>query len=173
MKKNTQKLALLGISAAIAMAFAYVEALLPPLFTAVPGIKLGLPNIMIIFVLYKMGAKEAAAVSLVRLIAVSLLFGNPMTLAYSLAGAVLSLTAMALLKKLDRFSVIGVSVAGGILHNVGQILLAMFVLKTAEIGYYLVVLAVAGTIAGVFIGLCGGFAVKRIRLKGTDDSEKN
>ena len=173
MKKNTQKLALLGISAAIAMAFAYVEVLLPPLFTAVPGIKLGLPNIMIIFVLYKMGAKEAAAVSLVRLIAVSLLFGNPMTLAYSLAGAVLSLTAMALLKKLDRFSVIGVSVAGGILHNVGQILLAMFVLKTAEIGYYLVVLAVAGTIAGVFIGLCGGFAVKRIRLKGTDDSEKN
>ena len=173
MKKNTQKLALLGIFAAIAMAFAYVEVLLPPLFTAVPGIKLGLPNIMIIFVLYKMGAKEAAAVSLVRLIAVSLLFGNPMTLAYSLAGAVLSLTAMALLKKLDRFSVIGVSVAGGILHNVGQILLAMFVLKTAEIGYYLVVLAVAGTIAGVFIGLCGGFAVKRIRLKGTDDSEKN
>ena len=170
MKKSTQKLALLGISAAIAMA--YVEVLLPPLFTAVPGIKLGLPNIMIIFVLYKMGAKEAAAVSLVRLIAVSLLFGNPMTLAYSLAGAVLSLTAMALLKKLDRFSVIGVSVAGGILHNVGQILLAMFVLKTVEIGYYLVVLAVAGTIAGVFIGLCGGFAVKRIRLKGADESEK-
>ena len=172
MKKNTQRLALLGISAAIAMAFAYVEVLLPPLFTAVPGIKLGLPNIMIIFVLYKMGAKEAAAVSLVRLLAVSLLFGNPMTLAYSLAGAVLSLTAMALLKKLDRFSVIGVSVAGGILHNVGQILLAMFVLKTVEIGYYLVVLAVAGTIAGVFIGLCGGFAVKRIRLKGADESEK-
>ena len=153
MKKNTQKLALLGISAAIAMAFAYVEVLLPPLFTAVPGIKLGLPNIMIVFVLYKTGVKEAAAVSLVRLLAVSLLFGNPMTLAYSLAGAVLSLTAMALLKKIDRFSVVGVSVAGGILHNVGQILLAMFVLKTVEIGYYLVVLAVAGTIAGVFIGL--------------------
>ncbi|MBO4354477.1 MAG: Gx transporter family protein [Clostridia bacterium] len=169
MKKNTQKLALLGISAAIAMAFAYVEVLLPPLFTAVPGIKLGLPNIMIIFVLYKMGVKEAAAVSLVRLLAVSLLFGNPMTLAYSLAGAVLSLTAMALLKKIDRFSVVGVSVAGGILHNVGQILLAMFVLKTVEIGYYLVVLAVAGTIAGVFIGLCGGFAVKRIKLKGADE----
>ena len=169
MKKNTQKLALLGISAAIAMAFAYVEVLLPPLFTAVPGIKLGLPNIMIVFVLYKMGVKEAAAVSLVRLLAVSLLFGNPMTLAYSLAGAVLSLTAMALLKKIDRFSVVGVSVAGGILHNVGQILLAMFVLKTVEIGYYLVVLAVAGTIAGVFIGLCGGFAVKRIKLKGADE----
>ncbi|MBO4429679.1 MAG: Gx transporter family protein [Clostridia bacterium] len=169
MKKNTQKLALLGISAAIAMAFAYVEVLLPPLFTAVPGIKLGLPNIMIVFVLYKTGVKEAAAVSLVRLLAVSLLFGNPMTLAYSLAGAVLSLTAMALLKKIDRFSVVGVSVAGGILHNVGQILLAMFVLKTVEIGYYLVVLAVAGTIAGVFIGLCGGFAVKRIKLKGADE----
>lgn len=169
MRKRTKKLALLGLAAAIAMAFAYVEVLLPPLFTAVPGIKLGLPNIMIIFVLYKMGVKEAAAVSLVRLLAVSLLFGNPMTFVYSLAGAVLSLTAMAVLRKLDLFSIIGVSVTGGVLHNVGQILLAMFVLKAAEIGYYLIVLAVAGTIAGIFIGLCGGFAVKRIKFGDSED----
>ena len=164
MKKTTQKLALLGLTTAIAMAFAYVEVLLPPLFTAVPGIKLGLPNIVIIFVLFKMGVFEAAAVSLVRMLAVSLLFGNPMTFAYSLAGATLSLIVMAILKKLDFFSIIGVSVAGGVLHNVGQILLAMIVLGTAELGYYLIVLAIAGTVAGVFIGLCGGFAVKRIPL---------
>ena len=164
MKKRTQKLALLGLFTAIAMVLAWVEVLLPPLFSAVPGIKLGLPNIVIIFVLYRMGIKEAAAVSLVRMVAVSLLFGNPMIFAYSLAGGVLSLAAMAILCKLDFFSIIGVSVTGGVLHNVGQILLAMFVLRTAELGYYLIVLSVTGTVAGIFIGLCGGLAVKRVRF---------
>lgn len=170
MKKRTQKLALLGLFTAIAMVLAWVEVLLPPLFSAVPGIKLGLPNIVIIFVLYRMGIKEAAAVSLVRMVAVSLLFGNPMTFAYSLAGGVLSLAAMAILRKLDFFSIIGVSVTGGVLHNVGQILLAMFVLRTAELGYYLIVLSVTGTVAGIFIGLCGGLAVKRVRFGDSDKS---
>lgn len=164
MKKRTQKLALLGLYTAIALVLAWVEVLLPPLFSAVPGIKLGLPNIVIIFVLYRMGVKEAAVVSLVRMVAVSLLFGNPMTFAYSLAGGVLSLSAMAILRKLDFFSIIGVSVVGGILHNVGQILLAMFVLRTAELGYYLIILSITGTVAGIFIGLCGGLAVKRIKF---------
>ncbi len=163
MKKRTQKLALLGLFTAIAMVLAWVEVLLPPLFSAVPGIKLGLPNIVIIFVLYRMGVKEAAAVSLVRMVAVALLFGNPMTFAYSLAGGALSLAAMAILRRLDFFSIIGVSVAGGVLHNVGQILLAMFVLRTAKLGYYMIILAVTGTVAGIFIGLCGGLAVKRVK----------
>ena len=169
MKKRTQKLALLGLFTAIAMVLAWVEVLLPPLFSAVPGIKLGLPNIVIIFVLYRMGVKEAAAVSLVRMVAVALLFGNPMTFAYSLAGGGLSLAVMAILRRLDLFSIIGVSVAGGVLHNVGQILLAMFVLRTAELGYYMIILAVTGTVAGIFIGLCGGLAVKRIKLGGPSD----
>lgn len=168
MRKSTKKLALLGLSTAIAMVFAYVEAIIPPIYSAVPGIKLGLPNIVIIFVLYKIGVWEAAAVSLVRMLAVSLLFGNPMTFAYSLAGATLSFIAMALLKKIDSFSIIGVSVVGGVLHNVGQILLAMIVLGTAELGYYLIILAIAGTIAGVFIGICGYFAVKRIPIGRSD-----
>lgn len=165
MKKSSQRVALLGLCTAVAMVFAYVEVLLPPLFTAVPGIKLGLPNIAIIFVLYRMGIKEAAAVSFVRIAAVSLLFGNPMTFAYSMAGGVLSLAAMALLKKFDFLSMVGVSVAGGVLHNVGQILMAMLLLGTAELGYYLVVLAVTGTLSGVFVGLCGSFAVKRISMR--------
>ena len=147
---------------AIAMVFAYVEVLLPPLFTAVPGIKLGLPNIAIIFVLYRFGPGQAAAVSFVRIVAVSLLFGNPMTFAYSLAGGILSLSAMALLKRLDILSTVGVSVAGGVLHNTGQILMAMLLLDTSQLGYYLIVLAVTGTISGVLIGLCGNFAIKRI-----------
>lgn len=165
MKKSSQRVALLGLCTAVAMVFAYVEVLLPPLFTAVPGIKLGLPNIAIIFVLYRMGLKEAAAVSFVRIAAVSLLFGNPMTFAYSMAGGVLSLAVMALLKKLDFLSMVGVSVAGGVLHNVGQILMAMLLLGTAELGYYLIVLAVTGTLSGIFVGLCGSFAVKRISIR--------
>lgn len=165
MKKSSQRVALLGLCTAVAMVFAYVEVLLPPLFTAVPGIKLGLPNIAIIFVLYHIGLKEAAAVSFVRIAAVSLLFGNPMTFAYSMAGGVLSLAVMALLKKLDFLSMVGVSVAGGVLHNVGQILMAMLLLGTAELGYYLIVLAVTGTLSGIFVGLCGSFAVKRISIR--------
>lgn len=165
MKKSSQRVALLGLCTAVAMVFAYVEVLLPPLFTAVPGIKLGLPNIAIIFVLYRMGLKEAAAVSFVRIAAVSLLFGNPMTFAYSMAGGVLSLAVMAFLKKLDFLSMVGVSVAGGVLHNVGQILMAMLLLGTAELGYYLIVLAVTGTLSGIFVGLCGSFAVKRISIR--------
>ena len=165
MKKSSQKVALLGLCIAVAMVFAYVEVLIPPLFTAVPGIKLGLPNIAIIFVLYRIGLKEAASVSFVRIVAVSLLFGNPMTFAYSIAGGVLSIAGMALLKRLDFLSMVGVSVAGGVLHNVGQILMAMLLLGTAELGYYLIVLAVTGTVSGIFVGLCGSFAAKRIRIK--------
>ena len=165
-KRNpSKKIAFLGVSTAVALVLAYVESLLPPLLTMVPGIKLGLPNIAIIFILYRFGLKEAAAVSFVRIVAVSLLFGNPMTLLYSLAGGTLSLLIMALLRRLDFLSTVGVSVAGGVFHNVGQILMAMLLLGTAELGYYLIVLAVTGTISGIFVGLCGGFAVRRVRFR--------
>ena len=165
MKKKSQKIALLGLCTAIAMVFAWVEAQLPPLYAAVPGIKLGLPNIVIIFVLYRMGLKEAAAVSFVRIVAVSLLFGNPMTFAYSVAGGFLSLLVMTLLRKMNFLSTVGVSVAGGVMHNVGQILMAMLLLGTAELGYYLIVLAVTGTVSGIFVGLCGSFAVRRVQIR--------
>lgn len=162
MGKTSRKLAYLGLCTAVALILAYVEVLLPPLFTAVPGIKLGLPNIAIIFVLYRYGVRHAAAVSFVRMAVVAMLFGNPMTFVYSLAGAVLSLLVMALLRRLDFLSVVGVSVAGGVFHNVGQILMAMLLLGTAELGYYLIVLAITGTVSGIFVGLCGGLAVRRI-----------
>ena len=165
MKKKSQAIALMGLCTAVAMVFAWVESQLPPLVAAVPGIKLGLPNIAIIFILYRFGWKEAAAVSFVRIMAVSLLFGNPMTMAYSLAGGFLSLLGMVLLKKTNLLSTVGVSVAGGVLHNVGQILMAMLIMSTAGLGYYLIILAVTGTVSGVFVGLCGSFAVKRIRIR--------
>ncbi|MBE6659834.1 MAG: Gx transporter family protein [Ruminococcaceae bacterium] len=165
MKHQSKKIAFLGLCAGVALVLAYVEALLPPLYAAVPGIKLGLPNIAIIFILYRFGLREAAAVSLIRIVAVTLLFGNPMTFAYSVAGAFLSLLVMTVLRKLDLFSIVGVSVAGAVFHNVGQILTAMVLLGTAELGYYLIVLAVTGTISGILVGLCGAMAVKRVFIK--------
>ena len=165
MKPSTKRVAVLGLCTSLALILAYVEFLLPPLFSAIPGIKLGLPNIVIIFVLYQFGVVDAATVSFVRVAAASMLFGNPMTFAYSFVGALLSITVMTILKKTNLLSTIGVSVAGGVFHNVGQILMAMLLLGTAELGYYLIVLAITGTISGIFIGLCGGFAVKRIKLK--------
>lgn len=165
MKHSARTVATLGLCTAIAMVIAWLESQLPPLAVAVPGIKLGLPNIAIIFILYRFGWKEAAGVSFVRIVAVSLLFGNVPTLLYSLAGGFLSLLGMTLLKKTNLLSTVGVSVAGGVLHNVGQILMAMLIMSTAGLGYYLIVLCVTGIISGVFVGLCGSFAVKRIRIR--------
>ena len=165
MRHSARTVATLGLCTAIAMVLAWLESQLPPLAVAVPGIKLGLPNIAIIFILYRFGWKEAAAVSFVRIVAVSLLFGNVPTLLYSLAGGFLSLLGMVLLKKTNLLSTVGVSVAGGVLHNVGQILMAMLIMSTAGLGYYLIVLCVTGIVSGVFVGLCGSFAVKRIRIR--------
>jgi heptaprenyl diphosphate synthase len=164
-RKNIHKLALLSILTSAALILSYVEAVLPPIFSAVPGIKLGFPNILIIYILYRMGLWEAVAVSFVRIVLVSLLFGTPLSFVYSVAGAFLSLTIMAILKKTDLLSTVGVSVAGAVFHNLGQILMAMLLLGTADIGYYMVILAVTGTIAGVFIGLCGALMIKRLNVR--------
>ena len=144
--KHTKRVAFLGLTASLALILSYVELLLPPIWTAVPGVKMGLPNIVIIFLLYKCTLKEAATVSAVRLVLVALLFGNAMTLAYSVAGAVLSLLVMAGLKRWGAFSHVGVSIAGAVCHNLGQVLVAMALLQTKEIGYYMLVLAVTGTL---------------------------
>jgi heptaprenyl diphosphate synthase len=161
-QKKTRKIAFLGLFAALAMLLSYVEAVSPVLVAAVPGIKMGLPNIAVIFVLYRFGAPEAVLVSVVRVIVISVLFGNPATFIYSMAGALLSIAAMAILKKTDLLSAVGVSVAGGVFHNVGQILVAIFMLGAAEVGYYIVALAVSGIISGILIGLCGAFMIKKL-----------
>ena len=159
---KTKKVAMLGLSIALAMIMSYIEALVPLSF-AVPGIKMGLANIVIIFVLYKIGTKEAILVSLIRVILVSLLFSNVMAMAYSIAGAVLSLSVMWLLKKTDRFSFVGVSIAGGIMHNVGQIIMAVILLGTEQIALYLPVLIITGTVTGVVIGIVSGLVINRFK----------
>lgn len=157
---KTKKIAFVGLMASLAMILSYIELLIPPVFTALPGIKMGLPNIVIIFTLYKFGIKEAAAVSFIRLVCVSLLFGNAMIFAYSLAGAFLSLTLMSVLKRLDAFSPVGVSVVGGISHNAGQTIVAILMLERVEIGYYMLALTVSGTVAGILVGLAAVYLLK-------------
>ena len=158
---RTKRITFLALFASLALLLSYVEMLLPPIFTAVPGVKMGLPNIIIILILYRFGIKEAAIISFVRLVIVTMLFGSVMMFWYSLAGAVLSLMVMGILKKLDFLSTVGVSVSGAIMHNVGQTIVAIILMQTPKIGYYLVVLSITGTVAGVFIGLCGAFLHKR------------
>ena len=162
-KNNVTRLAMLGVFTAVALVLSYVESLLPPIWTAVPGIKMGLPNIITIILLYKLGVKEAALVSFIRVLFSSfLLFGSGMMLMYSVAGAALSLSLMAICKKLNLFSTVGVSVVGGISHNLGQILVAIALFDTTQLGYYMIVLSVTGTIAGVFIGIAGALLLKRL-----------
>lgn len=162
MRNKTKKVALLGILTSVALILSYIEAILPPIWSAVPGIKMGFPNIVIIFILYRFGVKQAAIVSFIRIFIVALLFGNVMTLAYSCAGAFLSIVLMAIIKKSNAFSVVGTSIVGGVAHNLGQIIVAIFLFDTVQIGYYMAVLAVTGTIAGVFIGIAGAFLLKRL-----------
>ncbi len=163
-QKKTRKIAFLGLFTALAMLLSYVEAISPVLITAIPGIKMGLPNVVVIFVLYRFGAWEAALVSAVRVMVVSMLFGNPMTFIYSIAGAALSLAVMVVLKKMNFLSCVGVSVAGGVFHNVGQILVAMALLGTSAVVYYLVALAISGIVSGILIGLCGALMIKKLPL---------
>lgn len=158
---KSRRIALLGISVALAMILSYLESLVPLSF-AVPGIKMGLANLVILFLLYRQGLLDACIVSLIRVVLSSLLFGNAMSLIYSLAGAVLSLAVMTLLKKWDRFSCVGVSVAGGIFHNIGQILAAVLLLETTQIAYYLPVLLISGIVTGTVIGLVAAILIRRI-----------
>ena len=162
---KTKTISLVGLLATLALLLSYVEFLLPPIFVSVPGIKVGLPNVVIIFALYVVGIRYAYLISAVRLIISSMLFGNAMTLAYSVAGAVLSLLIMSILKRLDIMSPVGVSVAGGVSHNLGQVIVAILLLDTPQIGYYMIVLCFTGIISGVFIGLCGEQLIRRIPFK--------
>ena len=161
-RKRIKRITLLALFTSVALLLSYVEMLIGPLFTGVPGIKMGLPNIAIILVLYRTGTKEAIAVSFIRIVISSILFGNITMFWYSVAGAALSLAVMILLKRIDSFSSLGVSVAGALAHNIGQILVAMLLMQTTQIGYYMIVLSITGTVSGIFVGLLGGFVIKRI-----------
>jgi heptaprenyl diphosphate synthase len=147
---------------AVAMILSYVESMIPA-FVAVPGVKMGLSNIATVFALYFLGWPCAICVSLVRVCLSALLFGNVVGLIYSLSGAALALLVMILLKNFDLFSNVGVSVAGGICHNAGQIIAACIVMKTSAISVYFIPLVISGTVSGVLIGVVSGMLVERLK----------
>ena len=163
MKNNRERLrrmTTLSLLFALAMIFSFVESRLPT-FIPIPGVKLGLCNVVIIFTLLKLGAPAAIAVSLLRVLLSSILFGNAAAFFYSLAGALLSLAVMILMKHFRTFSAVGISVLGGVMHNIGQLLMAWILLGTAGVMYYLPVLLIAGVIAGALIGLLSAYLAKR------------
>ncbi len=159
---KTKKVAFLGLSIALAMILSFVESQIPAL-VAIPGIKVGLPNLVIVFLLYRIGWKEAVIVSIIRTLLVSILFGNIQMLTFSVAGAALSLASMILLKKTNWFSTVTVSIVGGICHNIGQIAAAILWTQTTGIVTYLPVLLISGTVAGAVIGLVSGMLVERLK----------
>ena len=160
---KTKKLTVMAMTTAVAMILSFVESQIPA-FVAVPGVKIGLANIAVVFALYRLGWKEAVAISLVRVVLVSMLLGSIASLFYSLAGAVLSLTGMGLLKKTGKFTEMMISVTGGILHNIGQIGMACLILETAALRYYLPFLLISGIIAGIVVGILSAVLVQRIKL---------
>lgn len=153
----------LALTVSFALILSFVESRIPA-FVAIPGVKVGLANIAVIFTLYKFGIKEAVAVSAVRVVLVSMLFGSPISMIYSLTGAVLSLSVMFLLKKLTSLSKVTVSVAGGVTHNIGQIGAASVMLGTNVVIYYLPFLLLSGTIAGVVVGIAAGLLISKVKL---------
>ncbi len=156
-----KKVAYCGMLVALAMIFSYVEALIPFNF-GVPGIKLGLANLVVLAGLYRMKAGEVLLVSVARILLIGFLFGNGMSILYSLAGGLLSFCVMLLLKKAGGFSIIGVSMAGGVCHNIGQILVAALVLRSVGIFYYLPVLIIAGIVTGALMGMITGRVQKAL-----------
>ena len=155
---------MLAMTISFALILSFLESRIPA-FVALPGVKVGLANIAIIYTLYQFGVKEAITVSILRVFIVSMLFGNAASLIYSVAGAVLSLSVMILLKKLTPLREVAVSVCGGVMHNVGQIAAASIMLNTNVIIYYLPILLVTGSIAGVVIGIASAILIKRVRIK--------
>ena len=162
-KTSTRRLTFLALTISFAMILSFVESRIPT-FTAIPGIKVGLANIAVIFTLYKFGVGEALTVSLVRVVLVSMLFGNPQSFWFSLSGAVLSLSAMILLKKLVRAPEVVVSVSGGVMHNIGQIAAASVIMGTNVVIYYLPFLMLSGTIAGVVVGIASATLIKKVDI---------
>lgn len=154
MNRNSsgQKTALLGMLLALALLCSYVESLIPFNF-GIPGIKLGLANIVVVIAMYRMGMKEALLISVARILLSGFLFGNMFAVIYSLAGGILSLLVMFLLKEKVRLNIISVSAAGGIAHNLGQLIVASIVVENMNLMYYMSVLFFAGLVTGLLIGI--------------------
>lgn len=159
-----RRVALTGILAALALIFSYVEALVP-FHAGVPGIKLGLANLVPLIILYRLDARYAAAANLIRVLLAGLLFSGLFAALYSLAGCIVSFLAMWLLKKTGLFSVVGVSMAGGVFHNLGQLCVAMAIVSGPQLVHYMPVLIISGMAAGIIVGIGAQILLDRIPAK--------
>ena len=155
------RVAYFGVFTALALIFSYVESLIPINF-GIPGVKLGLANLITLIALYKMSVKEAFLISIARVVLSGFIFGNLFAILYSLAGGLLSLTIMTWFKRSNKFSIYGISMAGGVFHNVGQLMMAILVVESVTIAGYLPVLLVSGLLTGLVIGAVSGETLKRI-----------
>ncbi len=159
-----KKTAYMGIFLALALICSYIETLIP-FHIGIPGVKLGLTNIVIVWALYLLGTKEALAISIMRIVLSGMMFGNAFSIAYSLAGGLLSFIVMVLLKKTGRFKCISVSIAGGIFHNIGQLLVAAAIVQNLSVFYYIPVLFISGTITGLVIGVISQELILRVKFR--------
>ena len=159
--------ALYGMLASVALVMGYIESLIPIPYP-VYGMKIGLANIVIVWVLYAMDVKAAATISAIRVILSGFLFGNLYSIIFSLAGAALSIVVMWLLKKTNKFSIVGVSIAGGVCHNLGQIFVAAIVLENIRIVSIYPYLMISGVVSGIAIGIAGGILFKKIKILQTN-----
>lgn len=155
------RVAYFGVFTALALIFSYVESLIPINF-GIPGVKLGLANLITLIALYKMSVKEAFLISIARVVLSGFIFGNLFAILYSLAGGLLSLAIMTWFKRSNKFSIYGISMAGGVFHNVGQLMMAILVVESVTIAGYLPVLLVSGLLTGLVIGVVSGETLKRI-----------
>lgn len=159
-----KKVAVSGVLIALAFIFSYVEVLIP-FQLGIPGVKLGLANIVSLVALYLLDEKMAATITVVRVILTGFTFGSLYSMLYSMAGALLSLAFMIGAKRWNKFTMIGVSVLGGVMHNIGQLIMAAVVLKTVPFFYYTPVLILSGIVTGIMIGFLGkGIRERLVKL---------
>lgn len=161
--KNTdsRKIAYLSLFLALALILSYVESLIPFSF-GIPGVKLGLTNVIVVWLLYLMGPREAAGVSVMRILLAGFMFGNAFSILYSLAGGLLSFIVMYLLKLTDKLNVVTISITGGLFHNIGQLAIAAIIVSNYHILYYIPVLLCAGALTGLLIGLISQEMILRL-----------
>ncbi len=158
---KTKRLVTLALFTSVALMLSFIESRIPA-FVAIPGVKMGLANIATVFALYRLGVRDAIYISTLRVALSSLLFGSVSSFIYAIVGASLSLLAMVMVKWLTPLSSVSVSCIGGVVHNIGQVLAALLILRTDVVLYYLPALLLSGTVAGAVIGVAGGLLIKRI-----------
>ena len=160
-RSHSKRLATIALLTTLALIFSYIEAILP-FNIGIPGVKLGIANIVVIIALYFIDARSALTINLIRIFLAGFLFSGVFGIIYSLAGGLLSFAVMTMLKKTDLFSVIGVSVAGGVMHNLGQLITAALIVENAAMFIYFPVLLFSGIICGIINGVVCAIVIKKM-----------